>query len=56
MERDAIIDDGQLTFLGVPDERFEHARQAVDEQLRRLQIADGRIQAPLSVQIFTASS
>jgi SAM-dependent methyltransferase len=54
VDRDAIIDQGQLTFLGVPEEAFDDARRAVEEQLRPLQTADGRIQTPLSVQIFTA--
>jgi SAM-dependent methyltransferase len=54
VDRDAIIDDGQLAFLGVPEDSFDDARHAVDEQLRPLQTADGRIQAPLAVQIFTA--
>jgi SAM-dependent methyltransferase len=51
---DAIVDDGQLRFLGVPEDSFDEARQAIDEYLRPLQTADGRIQSPLSVQVFTA--
>jgi SAM-dependent methyltransferase len=54
VDRDTIIDDGQLAFLGVPEDAFDDARRAVDEQLAPLQTADGRIQAPLSVQIFAA--
>jgi SAM-dependent methyltransferase len=53
---DAIVDDGQLTFLGVPEHFLGDARRAVDEHLQRLRDGDGRIQAPLSVQIFTASA
>jgi SAM-dependent methyltransferase len=56
VDREAIVDDGQLTFLGVPDASFENARQAVEEHLARLAIADGRIQAPLAFQIFTATA
>jgi SAM-dependent methyltransferase len=54
VDQNAIVDDGQLAFLGVPEDSFDDARRAVDEQLAPLQTADGRIRAPLSVQIFTA--
>lgn len=56
VDRDAIVDDGQLAFLGVPEDSFDDARRAVDEQLAPLQTADGRIRASLSVQIFTAQA
>jgi SAM-dependent methyltransferase len=55
VDSDAIVDDGQLTFLGVRPDRFDQARRAVDEQLDQLRADDGRINAPLSVQIFTAT-
>ncbi len=55
LERDAIDDDGQLTFLGVPEASFDNARQAVEAHLAPLQGEDGRIHTPLAVQIFTAS-
>lgn len=56
VDAEAIVDDQQLTFLGVPEESFGAARRAVDEHLERLLGSDGRIEAPLSVQIFTATS
>jgi SAM-dependent methyltransferase len=56
VDRDAIVDDGQLAFLGVPEDSFGDARRAVDEQLAPLRTAEGRIRAPLSVQIFTAQA
>jgi SAM-dependent methyltransferase len=56
VERDAIVDDGQLTFLGVPEELFDEARQVVDEYLESLCGSDGCIEAPLAFQIFTATS
>jgi SAM-dependent methyltransferase len=56
VETDAIVDDPQLTFLGVPHETFDVARQAVDEHLQQLRDSDGRINAPLAVQIFTATA
>jgi SAM-dependent methyltransferase len=54
IDRDAIVDDGQLTFLGVPEESFEQARLAVDQLLAPLDGGDGRLHAPLAFQIFTA--
>ncbi len=54
VDRNAIVDDGQLTFLGVPEESFEQARQAVEEHLEPLTASDGRIRAPLAFQVFTA--
>jgi SAM-dependent methyltransferase len=56
VDREAIVDDGQLTFLGVPDASFEKARQAVEEHLARLEGGDRRIRAPLAFQIFTAAA
>jgi SAM-dependent methyltransferase len=56
VDRDALTDRGQLRFLGVPEDALEDAERAVDEQLRPLQTADGRIDAPLAVQIFTAQT
>jgi SAM-dependent methyltransferase len=53
-ETDAIVDDGQLMFLGVPEESFREAHRAVDEHLEALTASDGSIEAPLAFQIFTA--
>lgn len=54
IDREAIVDDGQLAFLGVTEESFEQARLAVDRQLAPLDDGDGRLHAPLAFQIFTA--
>ena len=54
VDREALFDDDQLTFLGVPPPSFDDARRAVDNHLERLTGSDGRIQAPLAFQIFTA--
>jgi SAM-dependent methyltransferase len=56
VDREAIVDDGQLAFLGVPAAAFEQARRAVDEHLDRLRGGDGRLDAPLSFQVFTATA
>jgi SAM-dependent methyltransferase len=53
---DAVVGDGQLKFLGVPDESLTEARRAVEAHLATLQTADGRIRTPLSVQVFTAQA
>ena len=55
VDREAIVDDGQLTFLGVPEDSFDRARRDVDAPLERLRGSDGRIDAPLAFQIFSAS-
>ena len=51
---DALVDKGQLAYLGVPEDAIDDADRAVEAHLRPLQTPDGRIQAPLAVQIFTA--
>jgi SAM-dependent methyltransferase len=51
---DAIVDDGQLVFLGVTDDSLADARKAVDAHLAPLRRPDGRMNAPLAFQIFTA--
>jgi SAM-dependent methyltransferase len=56
VDREAIVDDHQLTFLGVAAPSFDDARRAVEDHLKRLTGSDGRIQAPLSFQIFTATA
>ena len=50
----AIIDDGQLAFLGVPTEKMPQARAAVDRHMVRFRQASGLCRYPLAVQIFTA--
>jgi SAM-dependent methyltransferase len=54
--RDAIIDDAQLSFLGVPADRVAEARAAVEAHLAPLHRADGNYDAPLAFQIFTATA
>ena len=47
IDRDAVVDDGQLRFLGVPDASFDDARRAVDAYLAPLQTAEGASGRPL---------
>jgi SAM-dependent methyltransferase len=56
VDREAIVDDEQLTFLGVDEASVEKARRAVDEHLDRLTGSAGRLHAPLSIQVFTATA
>jgi SAM-dependent methyltransferase len=52
---DAVVDDGQLVFLGVAEDSMGEARRAVDAHLAPLRRGDGRLDAPLAFQIFTAT-
>jgi SAM-dependent methyltransferase len=54
VQRDAIVDDAQLTFLGVPDDQLAEARAAVDAHLAPLRRDDDHYNAPLAFQVFTA--
>ena len=51
---DAIIDDAQLSFLGVPPEKMAQGRAAVHQNMARFRITSGLCRFPLAVQIFTA--
>jgi SAM-dependent methyltransferase len=53
IDRDAIVDDDQLAFNGVPVAQLEIAKHAVDDHLRRFERADGRYDVTLAVQLFT---
>jgi SAM-dependent methyltransferase len=55
VDSDAIADDGQLSFLGVADHDFDAARAAVNDHLADLRRDDGRYDAPLAFQVFTAA-
>jgi SAM-dependent methyltransferase len=52
--RDALVDDGQPAFMGVPEERLIEAHAAVARQLAGFDRANGRYQVPLAYQVFTA--
>jgi len=56
VDRDALVDDKHLTFLGVSESSLAQARQSVDEHLEPLTGSDGRIRAPLSIHLFTATA
>jgi len=56
VDLDTIIDDEMLGFLGVPEDSFIAAWEAIKRQLAPLTREDGRIDAPLAFQIFTATA
>jgi SAM-dependent methyltransferase len=51
---DAVVDDGQLVFMGVPTEKMQEARDAVDKLMAPLRLPSGLCRFPLAVQIATA--
>lgn len=51
---DAVVDDGQLVFMGVPQEKMQAARDAVAKLMAPLRLPSGLCRFPLAIQIFTA--
>ena len=47
-------DETYLHYLGVPDDRLAEARAACEQHLSGLRRSDGRYDAPLAFQVFTA--
>jgi SAM-dependent methyltransferase len=56
VDLDTIIDDEALGFFGIPEDLFSAAWGAIDRQLAPLRRDDGRIDAPLAFQVFTATA
>jgi SAM-dependent methyltransferase len=55
LEREVLADeDSYLRYLGVTEDRLAAARAASDRQLAPLLGRDGRYDAPLAFQVFTA--
>jgi SAM-dependent methyltransferase len=54
--RDALVDDDQPAFMGVPEDRLAEARAAVDRHLAAFDQGDGRYRVPLAYQVFTAAN
>ncbi len=52
--QDAIVDEEQMTFMGIAEEARSDALRAVDTHLEPLRRPDGRIEAPLAFHVFTA--
>jgi SAM-dependent methyltransferase len=53
---DAIVDEDQLVFLGVPEHLLPAAREAVAAHLAQFERPDGRYDAPIAVQVFLAAN
>ena len=53
---DSVVDDDQLTVMGIPDDRLPEARERVAAQLRRFEQAPGRSRFPLAFQVFAATA
>lgn len=56
VDRDTIVDDEALEFFGVSPGAIGAAWQAIERQFAPLSRDDGRIDAPLAFQIFTATA
>jgi SAM-dependent methyltransferase len=56
VDRETIVDDEALEFFGVPVESFGAAWEAIDRRLATITRDDGRIDAPLAFQVFTATA
>lgn len=55
VEREALLDDdAYLDYYGVGKDRLAEARVACERHLAPLRRSDGRYNAPLAFQIFTA--
>jgi SAM-dependent methyltransferase len=52
---DAVLDDLQLSTMGVPPERLPHAMAAAQTYLSRFRIDDELLRLPIAFLIFTAS-
>jgi SAM-dependent methyltransferase len=52
--KEAVVDEGQLAFLGVRPEDLAAASAAVDEYMGRLAVGDGLLRLPLAFQVFDA--
>lgn len=56
VDRETIVDDEALEFSGVPVESFGAAWEAIKRRLGPITRDDGRIDAPLAFQVFTATA
>ncbi len=54
VERDAIADAGQPTFLGVPEDRLEEAWAAVDAHLAAFAVSASMVHVPIAYFLVTA--
>ena len=50
----ALVDDAQLSFNGVPADKMDVARWAIDRHMVAFRLPSGLCRFPLAVQVFTA--
>jgi SAM-dependent methyltransferase len=53
---DSVVDEAQLVFMGVPDEKLQAAQIAVEAHMRRFELGSGLSRFPLAFQVFHAVS
>jgi hypothetical protein len=51
---DALIDDHQLVFMGVPEENLDAARDAAYRNLERFECGEGSYEVPLAYWVVSA--
>jgi len=56
LPHDAVVDDAQLTFMGVPADKLAAARATVNDHLARFRSGPGRAKFPLAFQVFQATA
>ena len=54
--QDSVVDDAQLTFMGVPPEQIDEIRSAVDAHMQQFVVGPETSRFPLAFQIFQASN
>jgi SAM-dependent methyltransferase len=54
--QDAVVDEAQLTFMGVPPDKLAAATAAVDDHLRQFRSGPGLATFPLAFQVFQATN
>ena len=56
LPHDALVDESQLRFMGVPPEKMAAATAAVNDHLAQFQTSPGMAKFPLAFQIFQATA
>ena len=54
LPQDSIVDEAQLTVMGVPPDRLAQAQTAVDDYMRRFALSPELSRFPLAFQVFEA--
>jgi hypothetical protein len=54
--RDALVDEAQLVFMGVSDERLADAQAAVDAYMQRFALSPAALRLPLAFTVFAAAN